>query len=96
MNLKLRKEKKNVNALNVDVTRAQRNVNVANKMVKEEIINGKKYSQCEECKFYYKDKKWAEKCQAWCKEKHSCNVEITKNAVDPKKDKEKKGGCSCC
>lgn len=36
---------------------------------------------CEECGFAYKEKNWAEKCEAWCKEKHSCNIEITKYSV---------------
>jgi len=65
-------------------------------MVKKETINDKEYYQCEICKFYYKEKKQAEKCQAWCDERHSCNMEITRSAVDPKKDNKEKGGCSCC
>lgn len=32
--------------------------------------------QCKECRYVYKDKKWAEKCEAWCKEHKSCNLEI--------------------
>jgi len=50
-------------------------------MVKEILKNNKKVYQCEECKFIYKEKKWAEKCQKWCKKNHSCNIEIIKNAV---------------
>ncbi|MBS3051955.1 MAG: hypothetical protein J4428_01100 [Candidatus Aenigmarchaeota archaeon] len=50
-------------------------------MVKEEIKNNKKYFVCEECGFAYKEKKLAEKCQNWCKEHNSCNIEITKHAV---------------
>ncbi len=42
---------------------------------------GKTYYICEECNFAYEDKHWAEKCEAWCKEYKSCNIEITKNAV---------------
>jgi len=38
--------------------------------------------QCEECKFFYKDKEWAEKCEKWCKENHSCNLDIIKHAVN--------------
>ncbi len=60
-------------------------------MVNKEKINEKIYYQCEICKFYYIEKKWAEKCQEWCEKHNSCNMEITKNAVDPKKDK--KGCC---
>ena len=55
-------------------------------MVNKETINEKEYYQCDECKFYYKNKAQAEKCQAWCKKNHSCNIEITKSAVDPKKE----------
>lgn len=50
-------------------------------MVKEIKKNGKIYFQCEECLFYYEGKELAEKCEKWCKEKHSCNIEITKHAV---------------
>ena len=50
-------------------------------MVNEKIINSKKYHQCEICKFYYKERKLAEKCQNWCKEHNSCNIEITRHAV---------------
>ncbi|MBI2128873.1 hypothetical protein HYU07_01405 [Candidatus Woesearchaeota archaeon] len=50
-------------------------------MVKQEIKSDKELFICEECNFAYKDKKWAEKCQKWCKEHHSCNIEITKHAV---------------
>jgi hypothetical protein len=37
---------------------------------------------CEECKLKYKDKEWAEKCESWCKKYKSCNLEITKHAVN--------------
>ena len=40
---------------------------------------------CEECGFAYEDRDWAEKCEAWCREKHSCNIEITKHSVKGKK-----------
>ena len=33
--------------------------------------------RCPECGLNYKDKKWAEKCEAWCRDRHSCNIEIT-------------------
>ena len=36
---------------------------------------------CEECQFAYKERESAEKCEAWCKEHKSCNIEITKNSV---------------
>ena len=39
------------------------------------------YFICPECNFSYKEKEWAGKCEKWCKEQHSCNIEITKHAV---------------
>lgn len=50
-------------------------------MVKHIKKKGKEFFQCEECNFIYKEKKWAEKCEAWCKKNKSCNIEITKYAV---------------
>ncbi len=41
----------------------------------------KKSFLCTLCKFTYKTKKWAEKCEAWCRTYKSCNVDITKHAV---------------
>lgn len=43
--------------------------------------DGKFYYKCEECDFKYKEKRWAEKCEKWCGEKHSCNLEITKHTI---------------
>lgn len=37
--------------------------------------------KCEECDLKYQEKGIAEKCQAWCKETNSCNLEIIKFAV---------------
>lgn len=45
--------------------------------------NDNKYFQCEECGFKYLEKEWAEKCEAWCKEHNSCNLEIIRNSVQP-------------
>ena len=51
-------------------------------MVKQTEKQGnKKYFQCEECYLYYKDKKWAEKCEDFCRKNKSCSLEITKYAV---------------
>jgi len=49
-------------------------------MVKKE----KDYYVCEECGFAYKEDSWAEKCQKWCKENQSCNIEITEHAIQRK------------
>lgn len=40
--------------------------------------------QCPECGLYYKEKEWAEKCEAWCRKYKSCNLEIIKHAIDKK------------
>jgi len=37
---------------------------------------------CEECNLLYRNKELAEKCEAWCREKKSCNLEITSHAVN--------------
>ena len=50
-------------------------------MVKEIKKGNKNYYMCEECGFYYIDKSMAKKCQRWCKEHKSCNLEITSHAV---------------
>ena len=50
-------------------------------MVKQIKIKGIIYFQCEECDFYYKEKKFAEKCELWCNKHHSCNLEITKHSI---------------
>lgn len=63
-------------------------------MVKEEKINSKVYYQCEICKFHYKEKKWAEKCEVWCDENHSCNIDVVKYAVNIEEEKNKEYCCS--
>jgi hypothetical protein len=50
-------------------------------MVRETKKNGKILYVCEECGFAYEQKEWAEKCQQWCKQHQSCNLEITQHAV---------------
>lgn len=37
--------------------------------------------KCPECSLYYKEKEWAEKCEKWCKENQSCNLDIISHAV---------------
>lgn len=36
--------------------------------------------ECPECHLKYKEKEWAEKCEVWCREHKSCNLEITARA----------------
>jgi len=43
-----------------------------------------KLYQCPECGLHYEEKDWAEKCEAWCKEHHSCNLEIINSAIENK------------
>lgn len=50
-------------------------------MVKITQQKDKELHQCKECGFKYAEKEWAEKCEAWCKEHQSCNIEITAHAV---------------
>ncbi|MCL4392102.1 hypothetical protein M1413_02100 [Patescibacteria group bacterium] len=50
-------------------------------MPKELVKGDKKYYQCEECGLWYTDRKTAGKCQAWCAEHKSCNLEIIEHAV---------------
>lgn len=38
--------------------------------------------RCAECGFHYRDKATAEKCGRWCRAHRSCNIEITKEAVE--------------
>ena len=40
-----------------------------------------KLYQCPKCGLEYQEKAWAEKCESWCKEHKSCNLEITKHAL---------------
>ena len=51
-------------------------------MVKEKDQNNHILYQCEECGLWYRDKKTAEQCQAWCREHHTCNIKIIKQAVE--------------
>ncbi len=44
----------------------------------------KELYQCSICKLWYKEKKWAKKCKAWCKKHKSCNLEITRHAKSNK------------
>lgn len=47
--------------------------------------DNKELYQCEECGFHYESKETAEKCEVWCREHQSCNIEITAQALENKK-----------
>ena len=44
-------------------------------------MSAKDLYTCGECKLKYHTKELAEKCEAWCREHKTCNVEIVKHAV---------------
>lgn len=46
-----------------------------------------KRHKCNECGLIYNDKNIAKKCQEWCNEHKSCNLEITKYAINKKEVK---------
>lgn len=37
---------------------------------------------CLKCGLSYQKVEWANKCEQWCRKNHTCNVEITKHAVN--------------
>ena len=50
-------------------------------MVKEIEYQDKEHYYCEECKLVFEDKNWAEKCEEWCKENNSCNMQVTSHSI---------------
>jgi len=44
-------------------------------------IHKSKFYECSICGLKYKERKWAKKCEEWCRKYKSCNLEITKHAV---------------
>lgn len=38
--------------------------------------------QCEECGLHYASRETAERCEAWCREHKSCNLEIIREALE--------------
>jgi len=58
-------------------------------MVIEELLGeGDIICACGECGFKYTNKKWAEKCEKYCKGHKKCSIEIVKHAMNYK-DKKK-------
>ncbi len=49
-----------------------------------QMVNNKTY-KCPECGLVYSEKEWAEKCEAWCKEHKSCNLEIAAHRIPEEK-----------
>ncbi len=50
-------------------------------MVEEVKDKEKTLHICEACGFAYERKEWPEKCQNWCQEHQTCNIEITAHAI---------------
>jgi len=50
-------------------------------MVKVIKKGGAEYYKCEECGLFYADKETAKRCQSWCSEHKSCNLDIIKHAI---------------
>lgn len=46
-------------------------------------VNQKRY-QCPICLLEYTEEEWAKKCESWCSQYKSCNIEITKHAIKEK------------
>ncbi len=41
----------------------------------------KKLYQCADCKLWYEDKEWADRCFEWCTAHHTCSLAITRHAI---------------
>lgn len=61
-------------------------------MVKTIIKSNTQHYQCEECGFQYADKEWALKCETWCKEQKSGNIEITSHGAPREEINDKESG----
>lgn len=59
-------------------------------MVRKIIINNKNAYQCGECKFKYKNKRIATKCEEYCKKYKACNSDIIKHALNINSERRKK------
>ena len=46
-----------------------------------DFMKSKKRFVCGKCSFVYSEKKWAVKCEKWCRKYHSCNIEITNHSL---------------
>jgi len=60
--------------------------NLGDTLYTTDMVTKPKLYQCPECDLHYTDKQTATECETWCKEHKSCNLEITKHAVEVKQD----------
>ena len=49
-------------------------------------IKSKKY-ECSACGLHYEDENVSKRCEAWCIETKSCNLEITKHSIEAQQNK---------
>jgi hypothetical protein len=38
--------------------------------------------QCQECSLHYREKSWAQACEAFCRRNHACSLDIAKHAIE--------------
>lgn len=38
--------------------------------------------QCEHCKLTYLDEYWQQRCEEWCRENETCNLNITMHSLE--------------
>ncbi|MBI2675814.1 MAG: hypothetical protein HYX24_05115 [Candidatus Aenigmarchaeota archaeon] len=43
--------------------------------------HAKSLLKCEECGLLYRERKWAERCEAYCRKHKSCSLEIIGHAL---------------
>ncbi len=43
--------------------------------------------QCGVCKLHYRNKDDADKCEKWCSQNNSCNLEIARNSIEASENK---------
>jgi len=44
--------------------------------------DNKRIYQCPKCGLHYKEEKYANQCEMWCKGHESCNLDITGHAIE--------------
>ncbi len=50
--------------------------------MKDQESDKNEFNVCTECGLHYELKEMMEKCQAWCAQYKSCNLEITKHSIE--------------
>ncbi len=50
-------------------------------MVERLNLRGVELFRCEVCGLVYREERYAQMCERWCREHGTCNLEITRHAV---------------